>query len=153
MKTINLAARGLVAMTCLVAAVGASAQSAPEKAIKARQSGYYLIGVQMALINATAKGELAYDKVAMQHSAELLSLLSKEVLNHFPAGSEQGGATKAKPEVWKDSTRFKQLGEASHEETLKLKTSVATGDLAAIRLAYRSTAKSCMACHDSFKEK
>lgn len=153
MKTINPAVRGLVVTACLAAMVGAHAQSAPEKAIKARQSAYYLIGDQMARINATAKGDLAFDKAAMQQSGEILGLLSKAVHSYFPAGSDQGAPTKAKPEVWKEAARFKQLGEASHEETLKLKTALATGDLAAIKAAYGATAKSCKACHDNFKEK
>ena len=128
----------------------ASAQAAPEKAIRARQAGYYLMGQQMARINATIKGDLPFDKPSMQISAEALELISRMVADNFPPGSDQG-TTKAKPEVWKEAPRFKQLVLASQTETAKLKQAVHGGDLDAIKSAYGATSKSCKACHDAFK--
>ncbi len=145
--------QGLLLVVGVAAVQLALAQSAPEKTIKARQSAYYLIGDQMARINATAKGELPFDKDAMQRSGEVLDVLSAAVLHYFPAGSDQGAPTKAKPEIWKEVARFKQLGEASHGEALKLKVVLTTGDLVAIKAAYGATAKSCKTCHDIFKDK
>lgn len=153
MKNSSHFKQGLLLVVGVAAVQLAQAQSAPEKTIKARQSAYYLIGDQMARINATAKGELPFDKDAMQLSGEILGVLSAAVLHYFPVGSDQGAATKAKPEIWKEVARFKQLGDASHSEALKLKTVLATGDLAAIKAAYGVTAKSCKACHDVFKDK
>ena len=123
---------------------------APEKAIKARQSAYYLMGQQMARINATVKGDLPFDKPSLGLSADALEVMSKLVADQFPAGSEQGN-TKAKPELWKEPAKFRQLMQASQAETAKLKVAVHGGDLDAIKAAYGATSRSCKACHDSYK--
>jgi cytochrome c556 len=129
----------------------ASAQSAPERAIKARQASYYLMGHQMARINATVKGDLPFDQPSLQMSADLLDLAGRMVGESFPAGSDQG-STKAKPEIWKEAPRFRQLALASQAEVVKLKAAVQGGELAAIKAAYGATSKSCKACHDVFKD-
>jgi cytochrome c556 len=128
-----------------------SAQSAPERAIRARQASYYLMGHQMARINATVKGDLPFDQPSLQMSAELLDLVGRTVGENFPAGSDQG-TTKAKADIWKETPRFRQLAQASQAEVLKLKAAVQGGELAAIKAAYGATSKSCKACHDVFKD-
>lgn len=143
------AATVLVAgLTCLP--VLASGLVNPEKAIKARQAGYYLMGVQMARINATVKGDLPLDKASLQTSAEALELIGRLVADHFPPGSEQG-ETKARPELWKEMAKFRQLQQASQGEAVKLKAAVNSGDMALIKTAYGATTKSCKACHDAYK--
>lgn len=138
-------------MATIGVATTASAQViAPEKAIRARQAGYFLMGQQMARINATVKGDLPFDKSAMQISAEALELISRMVTDNFPPGSDQG-TTKAKPEVWKEAPRFKQLALDSQSEAAKLKAAVHGGDMSAIKAAYGATSKSCKNCHDAFK--
>jgi cytochrome c556 len=145
------AARGvLVAAGLLAFPVAASFQQAPERTIKARQSAYFLMGQQMARFNATLKGDLAFDKPSLQLSADTLELLSRVVVDQFPAGSDQA-PTRAKPDVWKDPAKFRQLGEATHAEAMKLKQAVASGDMAALKLAYSGTTRSCKMCHDQFK--
>jgi cytochrome c556 len=129
----------------------ASAQSAPEKAIRARQASYYLMGHHMARINATVKGDLPFDQPSLQMSAELLDLVGRMVGENFPAGSDQG-TTKAKADIWKETPRFRQLTQASQAEVVKLKAAVQGGELAAIKAAYGATSKSCKACHDVFKD-
>lgn len=131
-------------------AFASSLQVAPEKAIKARQSAYFLMGQEMALINASIKGNAQVDKADLQMSADALELLSRIAVENFPAGSDQG-ATKAKPEIWKDAGHFKQLADAMTAETSKLKSAVASGDVSAMKAAYGATSRSCKACHDSFK--
>jgi cytochrome c556 len=143
---------GIVAAAiALVCAPGlSSAQSAPEKAIKARQSAYYLMGHQMARISATLKGEQAFDKAALEASAEAVDLIGRLVVDYYPAGSEQG-STKAKPEIWKEAPRFRQLAQALQSESAKLKAAVHVGDMDAIKAAFGATSKSCKACHDAYR--
>jgi cytochrome c556 len=137
----------LVACVCMPDL--ASAQAAPEKAIRARQSGYYLMSQQMARINATLKGELAFDKTTLETSAEAVELIGRLVVDDYPAGSDQG--TRARPEIWKEAARFRQLAQASQSESAKLKAAVRGGDLDAVRAAYGATSKSCKACHDVYR--
>ena len=128
----------------------AAGELAPEKAIRARQSAYYLMGQQMARINATVKGDLPFDKPAMETSAEVLDAVSRIATEYYPAGSDQG-STKAKPSVWKEQPRFQQLAQASQADTAKLRAAVHAGDLGAIKAAFGAAGQSCKACHDSFK--
>ena len=132
------------------APLSTTAQTAPEKAIRARQSSYYLMGQQMARINATVKGDLVFDKPGLQLSAEALDLIGRMVGDNFPAGSDQG-STKAKAEIWLEGPRFKQLAQSSQADVVKLRAAVQTGDLDAVKAAYGVTSKSCKACHDTFK--
>jgi len=136
---------GLAAMAAV-----AAGEMAPEKAIKARQSAYFLMGQQMARINATVKGDVPFDKTSLTLSADALDVISKLVSDQYPAGSDQG-STKAKPEVWKDQGKFKQLMQASQTEVSKLSAAVHGGDLDLIKAAYGSASRSCKTCHDSFK--
>ena len=126
------------------------AQTAPEKAIRARQSGYYLMGQQMARISATIKGDLAFNRTALETSAEALDVIGRLVADSYPAGSDQGG-TKAKPEIWRETPRFKQLAQASQSEVARLTAAVRGGDLDAIKAAYGATSKSCQSCHDDYR--
>lgn len=151
MKRFNSAA-AMVALVLAAAlpSMAAPAQS-PEKAIKTRQSAFFLMGQQMGSINATVKGDLPFDKPNLQASAELLELLSRVAVQSFPPGSDQG-MTKVKPEVWKDTGRFRQLADEMTAETTKLRTAINSGDLAQIKAAYGSTSHSCKSCHDAFKQ-
>ena len=142
----------LLAATLLVfLPTHSSAQSALEKAIRARQSGYFLMGQHMSRIGATVKGELPFDKSNMAISAELIDLVSRVVIDNFPEGSDKG-TTRAKPEIWKEAPRFRQLAQASQVEVTKLKTAVQTGDIQAVKVAFGTASKSCKACHEAFRD-
>lgn len=139
-------------MALAASPVWADNDFSPERAIKTRQSSYFLMGQQLAKINATVKGEMPYDKASMELNADVLILLSRMVTQSYPAGSDQG-ATKAKPDIWKDMPKFNKLAQDSQAEAVKLKTAVSTGDLALIKAAYGATSRSCKSCHDTYKDK
>jgi cytochrome c556 len=137
-------------IVCMCMPALSPAQTAPEKAIRARQSGYYLMGQELARIGATVKGDLAFDKAALETSAEVLDVIGRLVVDNYPAGSDQG-STKAKPEIWSEMPRFKQLAQASQSEAAKLRAAVRGGDLDALKAAYGATSKSCKSCHDAYR--
>lgn len=126
--------------------------ASPERAIKTRQATYFLMGQQLAKINATVKGDLPFDKASLELSADVLFMLSKLVPQSYPAGSDQG-TTKAKADIWKDMPKFNKLAQDSVVEAGKLKAAVVTGDMALIKAAYGATSRSCKSCHDSYKDK
>lgn len=128
----------------------AVAQTAPEKAIRSRQAAFYLMGQQMARIKAGAAGGSALEKSSLKLSAEVIEVLSRAVAEQFPAGSDQG-TTKAKPDIWKEPARFKQLMQDLQSQAVKLQAAVRAGDPAEIKAAYGETSRSCKACHDDFK--
>ncbi|HJV97189.1 MAG TPA: cytochrome c [Albitalea sp.] len=140
----------MVACVCLPELASAQAAT-PEKAIRARQSSFYLMGQQMSRINAMLKGDQAFDKSALLTSAEAVDVIGRLVVDYFPAGSEQGGTTKAKPEIWKETPRFTQMAQALQSDAAKLRAAVHGGDLNTIKAAYGATSKSCKACHDAYR--
>jgi cytochrome c556 len=137
-------------MVCMCMPALSPAQTAPEKAIRARQSGYYLMGQELARIGATVKGDLTFDKTALERSAEVLDVIGRLVADHYPIGSDQG-STKAKPEIWSETPRFRQLAQASQSEAARLRAAVRGGDLDAIKAAYGATSQSCKSCHDAYR--
>src|SRR5262245_48354941 len=130
-----------LAVVCM-GPVMSSAQSTSAKAIKTRQSAYYLMSQQMAHINATLKGDAAFDKASLVESADAVVLIGRLVVNYYPPGSDQGD-TKARPDIWKEAPRFKQLAEDLQAESTKLKTAINGGNLDLIKAAYGATSKSC----------
>jgi cytochrome c556 len=141
-----------LAFTVVTPSTWADNEASPERAIKTRQATYFLMGQQLAKINATVKGDLPFDKASLELSADVLVMLSKLAPQSYPVGSDQG-ATKAKADIWKDMVKFNKLAQDSQVEAGKLKAAVVTGDMALIKAAYGATSHSCKSCHDAYKDK
>lgn len=137
---------------CLFAAGSAWTEVPAERAVKYRQSAYYLMGQHLSQINAVIKGDVPYDKASVAVSAEMMEMMSRVVFDSFPAGSDTG-ATKAKPEIWKEMDKFRQLSRASQVEMDKLLAASKTGDMALLKTHFSNVSKSCKQCHDQYKAK
>jgi cytochrome c556 len=61
--------------------------------------------------------------------------------------------TKAKPEVWKQNAKFKELADKLQSESVKLVAATKTGKEDAFKAAFTTTAGTCKSCHDDFKNK
>lgn len=147
MKTRLLA----VAALAVIVALPAAAQfRRPDDAIKYRQSVMFLMGNHVyARIGAMVNGRAPYDAKAAAESAELVAELSRLPWSAFLPGTDKGN-TDAKPAVWTEQAKFKDLSDKMQVEVGKLATVAKTGDLDALRAAYRATTNSCKACHDQF---
>lgn len=158
MRKLEHSRRKLACLSLMSLIIGACwaaqtlAESSQEKAIRARQAAYHVMGHQMGLINAVIKGDLPFDKASLKLRAQTVDLVGRLVGENFPVGSDKGN-TKAKPNVWKDAARFKELALASQVETAKLLAALDQGELDEIKSAYGSASKSCKSCHDEFKAK
>lgn len=130
----------------------AQAEVPAERAIKYRQSAYFLMGQQFSQMNVMLKGDVPYNKASIELNAEALDVLSRIVFDAFPVGSD-AGATKAKPEIWKEADKFKQLAHSAQGELVKLNAAAKAGDLQLIKSQFNDVRKTCMACHDQFKAK
>jgi cytochrome c556 len=123
-----------------------------EDAVEYRQASLSVMGTHFGRIGAVVKGEQAYDKAAVENDAAIVEMLSKLPWSAFPAGSNTTDS-KAKPEIWKDADKFKSAADKMQAEVVKLSAAAKSGDLAAIKVAFGSTGKSCKACHEDFKAK
>lgn len=145
----------LAAGCCAALVVTGSAwadMSKEEYAIKFRRGGYTMIGWYYGPLYHMAKDEMPYDKALFQRNAEYLAVLSKLPKDGFVPGSERGD-TKAKPEIWSRSDKFKQVNDRFESEAAKLAEVSKSGDWAAVKSQFSQLQKTCKACHDDFKNR
>lgn len=136
----------------LLAALPAQAQfRKPEDAVRYRQSLMNVMGNHFYFrIGLMANGRIPHDAKAAQESADVIATLAKLPWSAFPPDSNGIGRTDAKPAVWTEQQKFKDLADKMQAEIPKLQAAARTGDLEALRAAYRATGATCKNCHDAF---
>ncbi|MEJ7804418.1 MAG: cytochrome c [Telluria sp.] len=144
--------KALLALVVAAVSSVAAAQVPAERAVKYRQSAYYLMGQNLSQMNLMLKGEVPFNKGSVEMNAETIALLGRLVAHAYPAGSV-GGDSKAKPEVWSEGPKFRQLQQSSQLEADKLLAAAKSGDQQVLRLRFSDLSKSCKSCHDSYKSK
>jgi cytochrome c556 len=140
-----------LAATCAAISVPAAAQFAKtEDAIKYRQSAMFIQGQHVGRLGAMAAGRVPYDAAVAVSNAEVVAEISRLPWAGFGPGTEGG---KAKPEIWKEQTKFKELSERLMGETDKLLVAAKAGNLDALKTAMGSVGETCKTCHDTFRNK
>ncbi len=69
----------------------------------------------------------------------------------FAEGTDKGMPTRAKPEIWKEQAKFKDLQGKMQGEADKLEAAAKSGNLEAVKTAVGDIGKACKACHDDFR--
>lgn len=90
------------------------------------------------------------DAAAIVSNAEKIEGWFAVMLDYFPEGSGSGD-TKARPEIWTDWQRFADLATSSEAVARDLATKAKSGDMDAVRQAFKAVASTCKTCHQSFK--
>jgi cytochrome c556 len=133
-------------------ALPAQAQFAkPEDAIKYRKASFTVMSAHFGRLGAMANGRVPYDAKAAAENAEVVSALAKLPWTAFGDGTDKG-ETRAKPEIWKESAKFKEASDKMVAEMGKLNTAAKAGNLDALKAAFGPAAASCKACHDNFRK-
>lgn len=123
----------------------------PEDAVKYRQSVMSVMGTHFyGRVGAMANGRIPYDAKVAAENVELVATLSRLPWVAFTPDTNGVGKTDAKPAVWTEQAKFKDLSEKTQAEVVKLQAAAKTGNLDSLKVAYRATADSCKACHDAF---
>jgi cytochrome c556 len=149
------------AFACIAAAAAlvslsapAAAQFAkPEDAIKYRQSALSVMGAHFGRIGAMVNGRVPFDAKVAADNADIVAAMAKLPWAAFGPGTESGGNTKAKPEIWTDQAKFKESSDKLVAESTKLAAAAKTGSLDTLKTAFGATADTCKTCHDSFRAK
>ena len=98
----------IVTVTLLLAGISmpAYAQFAKaEDAIKYRQSALFVMGQHFTRLAGMAQGKIPFDAKAAADNAAVVESMSKLPWAGFGEGTNQGGNTKAKPEVSSNSRK------------------------------------------------
>lgn len=126
----------------------------PENAVKYRQSAMALMGNHAGRINGQLKSDKPNVQV-IQSSAALIEILSKLPFEAFVPGTDTDSIanTKAKPDIFKDTAKFKDLSEKMQAEVAKLSATAKGGDVKAIQAQFGTVGQACKACHDDYLAK
>ena len=144
--------KAAIVVALAAAAITVHAQTKPEDSIKQRQSAYAVLGYNFANLGAMAQEKKPYNREEAVRSAELVALLADYPKGHFQEGTDKGGNTRAKPEIWKNRPDFDAKMDKMIAETKKL-PQAARADLPALKKAVGDAGGTCKACHDDFRAK
>lgn len=136
----------------LATALPAAAQFAkPEDAIKYRKAAFTVMATHFGRVGAMANGKMPFDAKAAIDNAEIATAMSKLPFAGFVPGSDTGD-TRAKPAIWTDTDKVKQLAANMQEEMAKFNAAAKTGNIDTIKAAVGATGKACKACHDDYRK-
>ncbi len=143
---------GVAAAAGLMMALPAAAQFAkPEDAIKYRKAAFNVMAAHFGRVGAMAQGKVPFDAKAAAENAEIATLMSKLPYTAFGEGTDKG-ETRAKPEIWKESDKFRAAATKMQEEMAKLNAAAKTGNLDQIKAAFGPVGQACKACHDEYRK-
>ena len=151
MKFLYLASILLIGSFSLSPALAQFAKA--EDAIKYRQSSLSVMGTHFSRLAGMAQGKIPYDAKVAADNAAVVEFMAKLPWTAFGEGTDQGGNTKAKPEVWSDNAKFKDAAEKMQAEVVKLGAAAKTGKLDDLKAAVSATGGTCKNCHDNFRNK
>ena len=140
------------ALLMAVLACPAQAQFAKqEDAIKYRKNSLFVMQQHWARVGAMATGKVPFDAKQAQDNMEVVSSLAKLPWAAFGEGTDKGD-TRAKPEIWKESAKFKDAADKFQVEVAKVNAAAKTGNIDSLKTAFASASGSCKACHDNFRK-
>lgn len=122
----------------------------PEDAVSYRQGALKQMKTHFDRLGAMATGRAPFDPKAAVENAEELVARARLPWAGFVPGTEKL-STKARPEIWTEQVKFKDNSEKMQAEAAKLLVAAKTGNLDSLKAAFGTTAASCKACHDSFR--
>ena len=142
----------VIAAGAALTSLSAAAQfQKPEDAIKYRQSALTVMANHLGRVGAMAQGKAPFDAKAAADNAAIVVTMSKLPWVAFGEGTDKGLPTRAKPEVWKDGAKFKDLQQKMMAEAEKFEATAKTGNQDAIKAAVSQLGSACKACHDDFR--
>lgn len=135
----------------LALATSASGEIKPDLAIAYRRSAMTMIGWNFAPISAMVKGKTAFDAKDFAKRAERIAILSDQIFEGFPPGSDKGAETDAKAEIWTHYEDFQSKVADLARESKALDEVVKTGDETKMKDQFKKMAGTCKGCHEKYK--
>lgn len=142
---------GVFAASALLSSA-AMAQARPDVLVKQRQSAMTLMGKYFGPLAGMQSGKVPYDANIAARNAGYLEALSKMPWDGYDA-STANEKTRALPEVFKDTAKFKESADKFQAEVTKLVAATKSGNEANVKAEIAEVGKACGACHDNFRQK
>ena len=142
----------VTSVASILMALPAAAQFAkPEDAVKYRKASFTVMAAHFSRVGAMASGRAPYDAKAAAENADIAAAMAKLPWAAFTEGSDKGD-TRAKPEIWKDSAKYKEAADKMQAELTKLSAAAKVGNVDALKTAFGPAAATCKNCHDNFRK-
>jgi len=145
----------VVVCGAVLAAMGSVALAGfakPEDAIRYRKAVMTVIGQHFGRVAAVAKGQMPYDKEAVEHNAAVLGTLSELPWEAVMVpGSDQGDTT-LKASAMEEKEKFMAVAHQFESAVQKLAETAKSGNLDAVKAQFGEVAKSCKACHSTYRK-
>jgi cytochrome c556 len=141
----------LASAAALGVAAAAAAAVKPETAIAYRQAGYTMLGWNFGPMAQMVRGKTPWDAAEFARRAERVALITPQLLEGFPQGSDTGATTEAKPEIWKNMDDFKSKMDELVKQSKLLAEVAKSGDEAKMKEQFKQTAGACKACHEKYR--
>jgi cytochrome c556 len=139
---------GLAAMGGLAHAAD-TVTAKPDDVIASRQAGFDLVqGVLSAMKDSVVSSESVKP---LSDGAKGLVSWGQVIPLQFPAGTETGHKTKAKPDIWSDNAGFQKAAANFVAAAQKLQTLADADDKAGFAEQFKATGAACGACHRTFR--
>lgn len=148
----NFLAASVVLTLGVGVAADAFAQAKPDVLVAQRQAAMKLQGKYLGPIGGMLKGAAPYNADVVALNATFLENLARMPWDGFQP-STSGEKSAAKPEIYKDTAKFKAAADALEAATAKLGAVARAKDEAGVRANFGAVAKACGSCHDDFRVK
>jgi cytochrome c556 len=142
----------ILAAAVALAAIGAGAVVAADEPQVVRQEMMKKVGGAMGALAGIAKGEKPYDAEIVKASLTTMSEVAKAFPEQFPAGSETGHETEAKPNIWETMDDFKAKAAKLGTDADSVLASL-PADQAAVGAALGVIGPNCGGCHEVYRVK
>jgi cytochrome c556 len=145
----------MIALALLAAPMAAQSDQAPkskaERIIEYRQAALTLLGWNIGPVAGMVKGEIPWDQKALEMHAMRLAQVAPMIAEGFPADSQSGAPTDAKPEIWKNMDDFQAKARDLEVATARFAETAKGGDRKAIAAGLGKVGGACKACHDKYR--
>jgi cytochrome c556 len=149
MKTLALS----LAILSISGVLGANAQGPPsgsaDDLVLARKSG---MEVQASVIAAILQAiGTSADISQFAGAGDAMAAWSQTIPELFPAGTEAGNDTQARPAVWSDRAGFEKAAAILTAAAQSMAKAAAAGNQSEFIRAFRATSLACASCHVTFR--
>ncbi len=149
------------ALSAMLLGLSVTAQAeavSPEDQIKLRQAGYSYMSWNMGKIKAQVIDQsVAYNQAQVAAAANTLAAIANSGMGAlYGPGTERNvgdRVTRVKPEMFDNFDDVAAISARLNETTGKLASAAASGDQAAIRVAFGEVGQTCKSCHDKYRQK
>jgi cytochrome c556 len=142
-----IAARLAVVLGLVVVGVGASVAQDPIQRRKSYMDGK---AAAMRIANDFVRGDRSWNAHAAADAMRRIAVTAGDLSNQFPKGTDSGGNTLAKPDIWRNFEEFKGRAAALRNSADQAVAESAKGP-DAFKRAYLEVARHCKSCHDTFR--